>query len=131
MRNLILALALAACAAQTPPPPAAEPSPLAGTSWVEATRALRPPTLEFADAAPAAAGFAGCNRWFAQAEIDGETLRFAAIGATRMACEPAMMTIDRNFLDALENTRSYSGDADSLVLLDEAGAETARFIRAR
>ncbi|MEJ0060383.1 MAG: META domain-containing protein [Terricaulis sp.] len=40
------------------------------------------------------------------------------------------MATERAFLGALERTRQARRDGDALVLLDEAGAETARFIAA-
>lgn len=104
-------------------------NPLVGGEWIEATRALRPPTITFT--AEGAAGFAGCNRWFASYERAEQTLRFSQAGATRMACEQPAMQIEQNFLSVIDRTRSYRTDGETLVLLDEAGAELARFLRAR
>jgi putative lipoprotein len=97
--------------------------------WIEATRALNPPTITFE--AGRASGFAGCNRWFAEVTHDGASLRFGAAGATRMACEPPMMQIESNFLSMIERTRAYRRDGDTLTLLDEGSAEIGTFLRAR
>jgi heat shock protein HslJ len=97
--------------------------------WIAATRALQPPTITFE--AGRASGFAGCNRWFAEATHDGASLRFGAAGATRMACEPPMMQIESDFLSMIERTRAYRRDGDTLTLLDEDGAEIGTFLRAR
>lgn len=122
---------LAACATHQPSAPTepADADPLVGAEWIEATRALRPPTITFTDTG--AAGFAGCNRWFAQTTREGDSVRFSGVGATRMMCEPPMMTIESNFLGALERTRGIRMDGDTLTLRDETGAEIGTFLRAR
>jgi heat shock protein HslJ len=126
MRALIMAFALAACAAQQPATTNA-PS-LAGTSWMRIDRgedAPHFPTLAFEG--ERASGHAGCNRWFAAVTRSGGQLSFAGIGATRMMCpEPAMAT-ERAFLDALTATRSARIENRQLVLLDAEGRELARF----
>jgi heat shock protein HslJ len=121
---LMSALFAAACASA----PAA--SSLAGTHWTLAgSAAERPPTLDFTDTG--AAGFAGCNQWFATLRQEAGALRFESIGSTRMACEGPRMEVERSFLAALERARNARRDGDTLVLLDEAGGEAARFIAAR
>jgi heat shock protein HslJ len=146
MRAIILSLALgiglSACAAPPSSPSATAPSPaaeaevepakeiasLVGTQWIAASRALEPPTIEFE--ASGAAGFAGCNRWFAAFNQDGEGARFQSIGSTRMMCPGAAMSIERNFLSQLERTRAVRVDGRTLTLLDEEGAEIGAFLRA-
>lgn len=128
MRAILLAAALlAACANQALSPL----GDLANTDWTLAseTGAASPPTLTFE--AGRAAGFAGCNRWFASVTQDGEALRFGNVGTTRMACtaEPAAAA-ERNFLAALAATRYGRYDQDALVLLDENQQQLARFERA-
>ena len=129
MRAALLALALAACAAQT-----AQPAPafdLTGTHWQradDADAAPHFPTLAFT--ARGASGYSGCNRWFAAVTRDAQTLRFGNVGMTRMACAEPAMAAEHNFADAIERTRAYRANAEELVLLDEAGAVTARFARA-
>lgn len=125
MRSLVFAAAalISACASQ-----GVAPLSLTG-EWTEATRALRPPTITFEDGR--ASGFAGCNRWFGAVEASGDSVRFTGVGATRMACEEPMMTIESGFLGALERTRAYRIEGETLILLDDSGAETGRFLRAR
>lgn len=100
---------------------------LAG-EWMEASRAQRPPTILFEGAR--ASGFAGCNRWFAEVTQSGSNLTFGAIGMTRMMCEEPMMRIEGEFASAIERTRSYRMDGETLVLLDASGGELKRFLRA-
>ncbi len=129
MRALLLALAtaLAACS-QTVELGGGSGTATLNGEWVMATRALRAPTITFAD--DGASGFAGCNRWFGQYTRNGDRLTFSAIGATRMACDEPAMSIERNFLGALEATRAARVEGNTLILLDAEGAEQGRFLRA-
>ncbi|GAM97901.1 lipoprotein [alpha proteobacterium U9-1i] len=129
MLTLGVSLALlAACATADMSP--ANPGPSLDGEWREATRALHPPTITFEG--ERASGFAGCNRWFATV-TRGEypALTFSAVGSTRMMCEGAQMTIEREFLAALGDTQMAAVEGDQLVLSDIAGAEVARFQRVR
>ncbi len=121
---VLLAL-LAACAGkqreQSPPP-------LAGTRWVMVLGAgadQRAPTLEIGERR--AAGFAGCNTWFASVSQQGEALSFGIVGATRMACAPEAMSRERDFVGVLGATRFARRDGEGLLLLDISRQPLARF----
>lgn len=130
VRAIVMAMAAALLAGCAHHSDAEAGAPNLNGEWIEATRAAHPPTISFAD--NGASGFAGCNRWFAVAVRDETALRFDGAGATRMACEEPMMRIEQNFLSVLERTRAYRIEGrDTLVLLDESGAELGRFLRAR
>jgi len=106
------------------------PAPSTGSfngEWTLISEAAQPPTLSFEG--DRASGFAGCNRWFAQATRDGDALRFGGIGATRMMCPPPRMEIETAFLGALERTRGARIQADTLTLIDESGAVVATLRR--
>lgn len=60
------------------------------------------------------AGAAGCNRWFAGYDLTGEGLSLTQPGATMMACDAAIMTQERAFLDALATISGFA--------IDESGA---------
>lgn len=127
---LAFAITLAAC---TPSVPAA-PS-LAGTQWVlkampgwELAKAAQVPTLVF-QSETQAGGRTGCNIWGGKYERQGAKIRFSAMMMTEMACQYGM-DIEQLFVNALEQTRAIRVEGDILVLLDEAGAELARFFRA-
>jgi heat shock protein HslJ len=128
MRALMFAFAAALAACTQTVELGSGDASLSG-EWAMATRAPRPPTIAFAD--ERASGFAGCNRWFGQVSRDGDSLRFSAVGTTRMMCEAPMMAIERDFLGVLERTRAARIEGDSLILLDDAGAELATFLRTR
>lgn len=131
MRALVLALALAACAAHTPPAPEdAMPAELElnGSAWRQVgdgEESMRP-TLSFSSETRAA-GFAGCNRWFADVNRTNGGVTFGAVGTTRMMCPPAQMDIERQFLERLSQTMSAHLDGRQLVLLGDEAAELARF----
>lgn len=77
------------------------------------------------------AGSGGCNRIFGQAKIEGDRISFGAMGATQMACPPAVMNQERKFLDALAATRSWRIDEArrKLVLVGSDGKALATLAR--
>jgi putative lipoprotein len=76
-------------------------------------------------------GNGGCNRFFAQAEVEGDKIRIGKAGATMMACPPALMDQERKFFAALEATATFRIDADGkLFLVDAKGVDIVRFARA-
>ena len=81
------------------------------------------------DAEGRVAGSGGCNRYFGPVTIEGSTIRFGDLGATRMACVPALMDQEQKFFDALAATRSYRFDdpGNKLVFLGEDGTTLVRF----
>lgn len=74
-------------------------------------------------------GSAGVNRYFGTVEFDRESMRFSKLGATRMAGPPERMELERAFLDALEQCRSFRIKGNELALLGEGGAAVATFAR--
>jgi putative lipoprotein len=75
-----------------------------------------------------AGGRGGCNNYFAQAQLGGETIGFSAIAATRMACLSDVANAQETaFFAALEEARLWQRTGDDLLLLDEAGDELIRF----
>lgn len=83
------------------------------------------PTLGF-DAGQRAGGYGGCNRFGTDYVVDGDTLLFGTIAATKMAC-PAIGDLERRFFAALEATRAWRLEAERLFLLDADGGVLARF----
>ena len=113
---------------------AAMQSPLIGTSWRAEDIGGRgvidnaQTTITF-DAEGRVAGSGGCNRYFGPVTIGGSAIRFGDIGATRMACVPALMDQEQKFFDALAATRSYRFDdrGNKLVFLGEESTILVRF----
>lgn len=57
------------------------------------------PTLNFSNDSKVN-GFAGCNNYFGNYDIDGRTITIGEIGSTRMQCEAAM-ELEQAFLKVL------------------------------
>jgi heat shock protein HslJ len=95
---------------------------LEGTNWVLASdvpEGVKPPSLTLQADGHKVVGFTGCNRMFGQYTLDGHTLYFNAMGATKMACIGPAMDIEKRFLGVLTRTRSYTISGDMLSLRDD------------
>lgn len=76
-------------------------------------------------------GDSGCNGFGGTATIEGDRVTFGPMVGTLMACAEAVMDQERKFYDALDRTASFNVDeTGKLVLLDDEGAELARFAAA-
>lgn len=131
-------------ATATPVPPTATPLPvppmaLDGTNWIALTYVdangdpvdVLPEALvdiTFADGK--VNGTAGCNRYFADAQIDGATIVLGPAGATRMACGEALDGQETAYLAALDRVAAFTVDDGLLALLDADGAVLATFVEA-
>ena len=80
-------------------------------------------TLRFEADSARISGFAGCNRYFSSYTLsdDQPTLRFSAIGMTKMACSQGM-DLERQFADALAQVTRYAIENNRLTLLDASSA---------
>lgn len=125
-RALAAALMTAACATQAAPAlPAGQWTLLSlGGALIEGPQ---PPTLSFSDGR--AAGFAGCNQFFATVTREDDATKLTAIGSTRMYCAGAPMETEARYLAMLGAMNSFRLEGDTLVLLDSAGQEIARYGR--
>lgn len=65
------------------------------------------PFILFNEATRQATGYAGCNRFFGGYELDGTTLTFGPIGATKMACPDPEGGLETEFFKVLDATRSW------------------------
>jgi heat shock protein HslJ len=75
-----------------------------------------PVTLEVA-ADGTVSGRSACNRYSGTATIEGASLAFGPLAATRMACEGTVMTVESMYQQALATVDSGARTArDSLVL---------------
>ena len=95
----------------------------------------QPPSL-FISAEGRASGFAGVNRYFAEATVgnainyDNVPLRFGPVGATRMAGPPERMALEDAFTSMLGGVRSAaiaSGPRGALLTLRNERGDCARF----
>jgi heat shock protein HslJ len=87
----------------------------------------RPATLRFEGDSARAGGFAGCNRYSGSYTVRGDSLRFAPLAMTKMACAEGM-TLEQRLAEALDETRRYEVGATGLTLHGTSG-KVARFER--
>ena len=131
-RGPFTGLTVTLAAAEVSPAAAATPVALAHTEWRVAE--LEGEKLKDGDSAPVLAfaedgrisGFAGCNRLMGRYESDESTLKFSAIGLTRMACPAPAMTLEGRFVAALGAVAAVRSTAEQRELRDAAGAVRLR-----
>lgn len=61
-------------------------------------------------------GFSGCNRYFGEYALEGNTITFSNIGKTKMYCESAMET-ENSFLKALQDCTFFELSKDGEIQL--------------
>lgn len=97
---------------------------LIGTCWVLVSmddadpRDVAETTLCFEEAGRIN-GDGGCNSYFASARFEGERLSIGQVGATRMACTPALMDQEQRYFTHLADVRRWSMESGQLVLHGE------------
>jgi heat shock protein HslJ len=74
-------------------------------------------------------GHNGCNGFFGAYEITGDRIAIGPLGATRRACEEAVMALETAFMQALEQARGFARDGTRLEFTDEQGDTSAIFIQ--
>ncbi len=72
-------------------------------------------------------GLGACNRYFGSASVNGSDISFSGIGATMMACAPALMDQERKLFEALRKASSFRFEQGKLFLVDAQGRDVARF----
>ncbi|MFK4784453.1 META domain-containing protein [Fusobacterium sp. MFO224] len=61
-------------------------------------------------------GFAGVNNYFGKYQVEGNTLKFGAIGATMMSGPTKAMNAEMDYLDNLEKVNSFYFENGQLIL---------------
>jgi putative lipoprotein len=77
------------------------------------------PTLNFSNDGKVN-GFAGCNNYFGNYDIDGRTIAFGEIGSTRMHCE-ASMELEQAFMKILSGELRGLFNEGKLILSGDTG----------
>jgi heat shock protein HslJ len=73
-------------------------------------------------------GFSGCNRMFGRYALEGEALKFDAMGGTKMAClDAARMDLEQRYLDMFARVTRWKITDRELALLDAHGKSVATF----
>ena len=77
-------------------------------------------TLEFKDGR--ISGSSGCNSFFANYDVEGKSMSFGLMGATKMFCSnPGVMEQEQTYLSRLESIKSYKLEGNKLSLIDGNG----------
>lgn len=75
-----------------------------------------------------AIGFSGCNNFFGSYELDGSSLKFGPVGATRMACPDLETGLETEVFKALDQTRAWKTQDEVLLFLSDS-AVLAQFFQ--
>jgi len=78
------------------------------------------PTLSVAEDGRAG-GKGGCNNYFAQASVEGNSISFGSPASTRMACPEPAMQQEAAFFAALAAVAAYRQEGEHLLLTDANG----------
>lgn len=134
-QQIVILVTPSASAAKAPP--AVDTTPLMNVTWQAESIGGKPvapgsvSSLSIADDMRAG-GRGGCNSWFAQAELVGDTLAFSEVAATRMAClSDALSAQETGFFAALAATKRWQVREGRLHLLDGAGGDLAVLAHSR
>lgn len=110
----------------------ASADPLKGTNWQLVSLGDTPAvsnaqsTLLIADDG-AVSGKGGCNGYGGDVVVKGNAVTFSQMRSTMMACEEDVMKQEHGLFMALEASKSYKVDGQTLSLLDASGAPVATF----
>ncbi len=128
-------VAARAMAARIAEPEVTEPAPMSlwGTAWrlenlagagvVDRIQA----TLEFPQEGRAN-GNGSCNRFNGVVTIEGETIKFGGIAATRKACPEAVMNQEEAYFAALRDAERFESDGKTLSIFATGRDQPLRFI---
>jgi len=104
-----------------------DPAALVGVTWTldEATRGTLEKdadevdaeiTLEFADDGTVSGGSA-CNTFRGPYEADADgSITLGPLASTQMACDDAVMVLEANYLQTLDQVSTFAIDEDELIL---------------
>ena len=81
------------------------------------------PTLSFDPVKMTVGGSAGCNSYSGTYNNDINGMSFGNVAVTKKMCQPEAMSIETQFLEALNKTAKMKVDDDELTLYDAAGVE--------
>ncbi|MDP0493706.1 MAG: META domain-containing protein [Fusobacterium sp. JB021] len=61
-------------------------------------------------------GYSGVNNYFGKYQVEGNNLKFSAIGSTMMSGPTKAMNAEINYLDDLSKVNSFNFENDQLIL---------------
>ncbi len=96
---------------------------LAGAGVVDRAQA----TLEFPEE-NRASGTGSCNRFNGVVTVDGNTIKFGGLAATRMACAEAVMRQEEAYFAALQDAERFEIEGQTLNIYVADRSEPLRFV---
>jgi len=74
-------------------------------------------------------GLAGCNRYFGPVSLNGSTISFGNLAATRMMCPDSLMDQEQRFLEALSKAKrlEFAHQGQILLLYADGPEPVLRF----
>ncbi|MGE3711027.1 MAG: META domain-containing protein [Hyphomicrobiaceae bacterium] len=125
LRYAVIALAVLAIAWPSIQPDAH--AGLAGSTWhvveIGGAAVSGAGTLRFSQTS--VRGKAACNSFSARFHGNGDRIKIATVGSTRMYCD-GRMDLEQRLFDALEKVSSYRIDAGRLLLIGRDGTPLVR-----
>jgi putative lipoprotein len=106
--------------------PAAPPPAILDVTWLPASIDGKPiaprsnPSLAIGSDMRAG-GSAGCNSWFAEAKLDGDSVKFGTITSTLKGCTQSINLQEEAFKAALKAAAMWRVENDELTLYDATG----------
>jgi putative lipoprotein len=76
-----------------------------------------------------AGGVGGCNSFFGQVTITGDSFAIGDLGRTMRSCGQDRNLLEQSYFEALRASRLWTIDGDTLTLLDAAGKPTIIYER--
>ena len=74
-------------------------------------------------------GNVGCNGFFGEYEVSGNTFTTGPLAATMMACEPPLMDQEYGVLMLLNGTLEFESDGATLTISSEDGGSELHLVR--
>ena len=134
---LFLGMLLFSCVKHETNGPVTEAAGIEGVQWYLTEVAGSPISAKANDKQPhimldpvekSATGFSGCNNFFGSYELDGSSLKFGPVGATRMACPDIETGLETEVFKGLDQTRTWKIQDGKLIFLDDSDV-LARFTK--
>jgi heat shock protein HslJ len=72
-------------------------------------------------------GYAGCNRFFGNYQLSGNTISIEPLGMTRKACPSQIMSFEISFIEALQSAKTVARAETRIALRNDQGQATSRF----
>ncbi len=124
---LFIGSLLMSCMKKEAPNPTPEASSIEGAQWylmeaggspVSPIAEDKQPHIMLDPVQKQATGFSGCNNFFGSYELDGASLKFGPVGATRMACPDLETGLETEVFKALDQTRAWKIQDGELLFLN-------------